>query len=237
MSTHLSHMTAIEALTRSDGESKLQIEGKRLEHHILEQKLRTFRQTEDRRQNLGGLAVLQTWGLASLPKCSVVAACVNVRGGDMPIYTIPSKDASVIVFASEAGQDRFPWQQTLLVKSESATRESILHEVSQYWAIKPRKESAFSTRIAQAAGASRKLLKIHDNLGDGDELVERCSICSVEIPFSSLVEAACVRGHRFGMLQPLSAFFGTVGKPGSLDLRLVSVYFFFILTHGVVERY
>ena len=202
-------MTAVEASTRSDSEGKLQIEGKRLEHHILEQKLRTIRQTEDRRQNLGGLAVLKTWGLASLPKCSIVTACVNVRGGDMPIYTIRSKDDSVLVFASEAGQDRFPWQQIPLEKSESATRESILRKVSQYWAVKPRNESAFSKRIAQAARASKRLLNLNDNLGDVDELFERCSICSQEIPFNGLVEAACVRGHRFGMLQPLFTFLGT----------------------------
>ena len=203
-------MTAVEASPRSDGEGKLQIEGRRLEHHILEQKLRTLRQTEDRRQNLGGLAVLKTWGLASLPKCSIVAACVNVRGGDMPIYTIRSKDDSVIVFASEAGQDRFPWQQILLENSESATRESILHGVSQYWAIKPRNQSAFSKRIAQAARSSKRLLNLDENLGDVDELFERCSICSQEIPFTGLVEAACVQGHQFGMLEPLSTFLSPV---------------------------
>ena len=212
ISTHLSHIIAIEVSTGADNEGNIQCEVQRAGNSTLRQKLQTLQKLEDRRRNLGGLAVSKTWGLASLPKNEVVAACVSVHGGDFPEYSLPSQERSTIVFASDTGQDMFPWQGLPPAKDAIVTQKDVLKEISYYESVGHRSGSAFSNRIIQAANGARRLVFVDDNLEQVDELLEKCSICRQEVPFEGLIEATCVRGHQFGM-------FSAIHLPVLLQLR------------------
>lgn len=194
-------MAAIKISTEIVRQSTVRYTTEWLERSPLVRKLQNFLKQEDRRRNLGGLAVLKTWGLASLPNTDIVAACVSVHGGDMPEYSLPSKERSTVLFTADGGQEVFPWQNVRPpIKDISVVQKDILKKISHYELIDNQVSSAFSRRIFQAASAARKLLA--PNEASGLHLVpaleESCSICSQEILFEGLIEAACSQGHQFG---------------------------------------
>lgn len=201
ISTHLSHMAGIQISTEVDSQGSFKCDTKRADDSALMQTLQNFLEHEDRRRNFGGLAVLKTWGLATLPNYDVVAACVSVHGGDMPEYSLPSKERSTVLFASGGGQEMFPWQDVAPpVKDVSVVQKDILKKISRYDSVDTQVDSAFSRRIVQAASVARKLLALEEDNGKHviPALEEHCSICSQEIPSEGLIEAACPRGHQFG---------------------------------------
>ncbi len=193
-------MAAIKISTEIDDQTILQCTTERVESPPLVRKLQTLLNQEDRRRNLGGLAVLKTWGLASLPNTDVVAACVSVHGGDMPEYSLPSKERSTVLFASDSGQGMFPWQDVPQpAKDVSVVQKNILRKISHYDSFGNQVGSAFSWRIFQAASAARKLLiPVEDSGEHVPAMEENCSICGQEILFEGLIEAACSQGHQFG---------------------------------------
>lgn len=194
-------MAAIKISTEINDQTVLKCTTGRVETSPLERKLQTFLNHEDRRRNLGGLAVLKTWGLASLPNTDIVAACVSVHGGDMPEYSLPSKERSTVLFTSDSGHEMFPWQDVPPpVKDVSVVQKDILRKISHYDSVDNQIGSAFSWRIFQAASAARKLLAPVEDSGEHviPAFEENCSICSQEILFEGLIEAACSQGHQFG---------------------------------------
>ncbi len=197
----MSRMAAIRFSTEIGDQTIIKCTTERVETSPLVRKLPTFLNHEDRRRNLGGLAVLKTWGLASLPNTDIVAACVSVHGGDMPEYSLPSKERSTVLFTSDSGQEMFPWQDVPPpVKDVSVVQKDILRKISRYDSVDNQIGSAFSWRILQAASAVAKLLFPEEDNGEHavSILEEKCSICSQEILFEGLIEAACSRGHQFG---------------------------------------
>ena len=164
------------------------------------EKMQKFKEVEDRRRNWGGLSVMKTWGLSSLPKDNIAAACVSVQGGDMPEYILRSNEESTILFASDTGHDTFPWQDPLLSKDERATQIAIVTKIAAYGSFAYGSGSAFSQRIEQAANAAKELLKIDSNPRQVDKLDEKCLICEKEILFDDLIGAACSSGHKLGRL-------------------------------------
>lgn len=201
IATHLSRMAAFKISTEFNDQTIPQCTTKRVESPPLVRKLQTLLNQEDRRRNLGGLAVLKTWGLASLPNTDIVAACISIHGGDMPEYSLPSKERSTVLFASDGGQETFPWQDVPpSVKDVSIVQKDILRKISHYDSIEEQIGSAFSWRISQAASAAGKLLDRVEGSGEqvASSLEENCSICSQKILFKGLIEAACSQGHQFG---------------------------------------
>lgn len=194
-------MAAIKVSTEIDDQTRLQCTTEWLESSPLVRKLQTLLNQEDRRRNLGGLAVLKTWGLASLPNTDIVAACVSVHGGDMPEYSLPSKERSTVLFISDGGQEVFQWQDVRPpIKDVSIVQKDILKKISHYESVDNKISSSFSWRISQAASAARKLLApvVDSRVHVDPAMEENCSICSQEILFEGLIEAACSQGHQFG---------------------------------------
>lgn len=103
--------------------------------------LRDFDQTND----LGGLSIAKTWGLASWGP--YLASCVTFHPGDMVEYNLPSHERCHIIFSRENTEGdtlesaKFPWQEvpneTLQANSQIILQELLAmasgSDISDNW--------------------------------------------------------------------------------------------------------
>ena len=214
ISTHSSDMAVFSLIMTENNNEKAQFALKRNEHRALTQKLQRLHQEYDRRENLGGLSIMKTWGLASIPNESLLSACISIHPGDMPEYIIPSMEKSIVVFASDTSEDQldtFPWQSIPAVWDVKSTQSTILEAISGYASVANRTPSDFSSRIEYAATAVVHFL---DREKDSEKTTfeEFCAICNSMIPLESLTEASCLHGHQCGK----SSHYHRLGQPHRL---------------------
>ena len=87
----------------------------------------------DQHNELGGLSILKTWGLASLN--GFVAACVTIHPGDMAEYSMPSQQRSTIVFStdvrngSDSKDELFPWYSMIEPRSVHEVQKAIVASI------------------------------------------------------------------------------------------------------------
>ena len=197
--THLSNMAIFSLdITKVDG-GKAEISIKHVEHRALYRKLQQLHQDYDRQENLGGLSFMKTWGLASMPSEGLISICVSTHPGDMPEYVIPSLEKSTIIFASDTSEDQtdaFPWQSIPAVWDVSTTQKTILEAIFDYANMMDSTPSEFSRRIRGAATAVAEFLAPEHDSERTTTFDEACGICEDVIPFESLTEASCRRGHQ-----------------------------------------
>lgn len=90
----------------------------------------------DRRNELGGLSYIKTWGLASLDR--YVAACITLHPGDMPEYYIPSQERAIIVFSAHGFEDpsskveSFSWDVDQDIEDGTEAQSTIIDTVFEY---------------------------------------------------------------------------------------------------------
>ena len=218
ISTHSSDMRIFSLFMTENNDGKAQFAMKRNEHRALTQKLRRLHQDYDRRENLGGLSIMKTWGLASIPNDSLLSACISIRPGDMPEYVTRSMEKSIVVFASDTSEDQldtFPWQGIPAVWDVRTTQSTILEAILGYASFANRTPSDFSSRIEDAATAVVSFLD-YEKDSEKTTLEEVCAICDSIIPLESLTEASCLHGHQCSksfhyhrLRQPLRLVFST----------------------------
>lgn len=190
------------SLDTSKSDNNAEITIRSVGHRALKKKLQRLHQEYDRRENLGGLSVMKTWGLASIPNEGLVCACISTHAGDMPEYIIPSYEKCTVVFASDTSEDQldtFPWQGIPVVWDVSSTQKAILEAISDYAQIANSMPSEFSSRIQGAAKAAADFLGHEESNDRATMFDEACTICDAVIPFESLNEASCLRGHQCSM--------------------------------------
>lgn len=90
----------------------------------------------DRRNELGGLSYMKTWGLASLDR--YVATCITLHPGDMPEYYIPSQERAIIVFSAHGFGDPstklefFSWDVDQEIEDGTEAQSTIIDTVFEY---------------------------------------------------------------------------------------------------------
>ena len=197
VATHLSRIAALRITKAGTSERGFPARIEAIPNPTLQMKLLSVQEIKDRSRNWGGLSVVKTWGLASLPNNGIVGACISVHPGDAPQYLMPSEERSTIIFTSDKEEESFPWQKDWEVKDACVTQETVLEATFSYQRTQGLTPSTFSDRITKAAIAARQLLNNHNITDEQDHLVESCPFCSQDIPFESLVEACCSGGHQF----------------------------------------
>lgn len=191
-------MAILSLVMTQSNDGKALIAMKPVEHRALMQKLRQLHQEYDCRENLGGLSIMRTWGLASIPNESLISACISIHPGDMPEYVIPSYEKSMVVFASDTSEDQldtFPWQSIPAAWDFRTTQSTILGAISGYASVANSTPSEFSRRIEDAAAAVATFVD-HENYSEKIAFNEVCAICDSIIPLESPIEASCLRGHQ-----------------------------------------
>lgn len=109
----------------------------------------------DRREELGGLSNIKTWGLASYD--GYLAACITLHPGDMAEYYIPSQERATVVFSTHGlsepsrKRDFFPWETETKLGEIAATQTAILDTVLAYEQRENIVPSALSNKIIYAA--------------------------------------------------------------------------------------
>ena len=198
LSSHSSKLAILSLGIIESNDRKAQITMKPIEHRALTQKLRQLHQEYDRRENLGGLSIMKTWGLASIPNESLISACISIHPGDMPEYVIPSYEKCMVVFASDTSEDQldtFPWQSIPAAWDVRTTQSTIIGAISGYASVANSTPSEFSSRIADAAAAVGNLMD-PENHSETTAFNEVCAICDTMIPLESLTESHCLHGHQ-----------------------------------------
>ncbi|KAL8789150.1 MAG: hypothetical protein Q9195_006971 [Heterodermia aff. obscurata] len=174
-------------------------------NRALKRRLQQLHQDHDRQENLGGLSLMKSWGLASIPQDGLVTACISLHPGDMPEYVTPALEKSVIVFASDISEDRtetFPWQEVPVVWDVTTTQKAIIEAVSDYNKFTNGTSTDFSIKISAAASAAEHFLADTDDK-QRETIDELCAICEDTIPFDSLTQASCLQGHQCSELMDL----------------------------------
>ena len=197
--TNLSDTAIITFNTYKVNPGRIQVIVKPVRRRSLRQKLESLLQDYDRRENLGGLSVMKTWGLASMPKEGLVCACVSTHPGDIPEYVIPSLEKSTVVFASDASDDRqdvFPWQGIPAVRETGNIQIYILETIFKHARTAVDIRGDFSARIARAAAAWLAFVEHEEQPQRSVSFEETCAICQNVIQFESLTEASCQQGHQ-----------------------------------------
>ena len=198
LSTHLSNLATLSLKKRQNGNGETRLVMDSVHNRSLKRRLQHLHQEHDRQENLGGLSLMKSWGLASIPQDGLVTACISLHPGDMPEYVTPSLEKSVIVFASDISEDRtetFPWQEVPVVWDITTTQKAIIEAVSDYNKFANTTSTDLSLRISAAASAAEQLLA-HPDDKQRDTIDESCAICRDSIPFESLTQASCLQGHQ-----------------------------------------
>ncbi|KAL8829016.1 MAG: hypothetical protein Q9191_002258 [Dirinaria sp. TL-2023a] len=195
--TQLSRTAVLRISGAITGGEALTIEAQAVKNSALHVKLLSLQKVTDFNNNRRGLSVAKTWGLASLQNSGIVVACTSVHPGDALEYLLHSQERSTLVFASDIGSDSFPWQKDLKANDASIIQKAVLEATLRSQQTDGLTKSDFSDRILKAATAARRLMYAHETVGEQDQFVEKCSFCSQDIPFESLVEASCNGGHQF----------------------------------------
>lgn len=201
LSTHLSSMAAVSLRDSKGSKRKDRITANSINDRALRKKLQQLHQDHDRQENLGGLSVMKTWGLASMPENGLISSCVSFHPGDMPEYVTPSLEKSMVVFASDTSEDRletFPWLEVPVVWDVITTQRTILDAISDYSNVANCTRSLFSDRIRAAALAADKCVTHRDGDEPMETIEENCAICDERLPFERLTEASCGQGHECG---------------------------------------
>jgi hypothetical protein len=90
----------------------------------------------DRREELGGLSNMKTWGLATLG--GYIAACITLHPGDMAEYYIHSHERATVVFSTHglsdpsAKRELFPWEAETNFGNSVEVQTAILDAVLAY---------------------------------------------------------------------------------------------------------
>ena len=198
LSTHLSSIATLRLKKRMDGNGETRLTMDAIQNRSLKRRLQQLHQDHDRQENLGGLSLMKSWGLASIPQDGLVTACISIHPGDMPEYVTPALEKSVIVFASDISEDRtetFPWQEVPVVWDVTTTQKAITEAVSDYNRLAKGTPTDLSVRISAAASAAEEVLA-HRGDKQREKIGELCAICHNTIPFESLTEASCLQGHQ-----------------------------------------
>ena len=121
-----------------------------------------IQQRYDQQNDLGGLSVMKTWGLASLN--GYIAACVTVHPGDMTEYIIPSQERAYIVFAAHGFDDpspnleHFAWDVDFKVGEDAKTQAAIVETLFRFQKTQYSKQDFFDNRILYAAALASMLM-------------------------------------------------------------------------------
>ena len=198
LSTHLSSVATLSLQKRSYGNSETRLVMNPIQNRSLKRRLQQLHQDHDRQENLGGLSLMKSWGLASIPHDGLVTACISLHPGDMPEFVTPSLEKSVIVFASDIAEDRtetFPWEEVPVVWDVTTIQKAIIEAVSDYNRLANGTSTNLSVRISAAASAAEHFLALTNDKQRG-RVDETCAICEDTIPFESLTKASCLQGHQ-----------------------------------------
>lgn len=133
LSTHLSHIETIKLRTYGPEND---ISWERLPQSTLHNQMIRYQSAHDRREDLGGVSVMKTWGLASFR--GYIAACITVHPGDMAEYYMASQQRATVVFSlhglkdSSADFESFPWEFDPEIQDEARHQVAIVETVFKY---------------------------------------------------------------------------------------------------------
>lgn len=133
LSTHLSHIETTKLRTYGPDSD---VSWERLPQSTLHKQMLRYQSTHDRREDLGGLSVMKTWGLASFR--GYIAACITFHPGDMAEYYMASQQRASVVFSlhglkdSSADFESFPWEFDPKVQDEAKHQTTIVETVLKY---------------------------------------------------------------------------------------------------------
>lgn len=133
LSTHLSHIETIKLRTHGPDSH---ISWERLPQTTLHKQMLRYQSGHDRREDLGGLSVMKTWGLASFR--GFVAACITFHPGDMAEYYMASQQRASIVFSLHGLKDSsndlesFPWEFEPEIQDVVRHQAAIVESVFKY---------------------------------------------------------------------------------------------------------
>lgn len=159
LSTHLSHIETIK-LSIYDPESDISWE--RLPQSNLHKQMLRFQSGHDRREDLGGLSVMKTWGLASFK--DYIAACITFHPGDMAEYYMASQQRASIVFSlhglkdSSADLESFPWEFDAEIQDEAGHQAAIAESVLKYEQVHGTVQNGIDHKIIYAAVIASMLI-------------------------------------------------------------------------------
>lgn len=133
LSTHLSHIETIKLRTNGP---ESDISWERLPQSTLHKQMLRYQSSHDHREDLGGLSVMKTWGLASFS--GYIAACITFHPGDMAEYYMASQQRASIVFSFHGSKDSstdfepFPWELNPEIQDEAKHQAAIIETVLKY---------------------------------------------------------------------------------------------------------
>lgn len=159
LSTHLSHIETIKLKTY-DLESDISWE--RLPQSTLHKLMLRFQSGHDRREDLGGLSVMKTWGLASFK--GYIAACITFHPGDMAEYYMASQQRASIVFSlhglkdTSAHLESFPWEFDAEIQDEARHQAAIVESVLKYEQVHGTVQNDIDYKIIYAAVVASMLI-------------------------------------------------------------------------------
>lgn len=159
LSTHLSRIETIKLRTY-DLESGISWEC--LPQSTLHKQMLRFQSGHDRREDLGGLSVMKTWGLASFK--GYIAACITIHPGDMAEYYMASQQRASIVFSlhglkdTSAHLEAFPWEFDAEIQDEARHQAAIVESVLKYEQVHGTIQNDIDYKIIYAAVIASMLI-------------------------------------------------------------------------------
>ncbi len=155
LSTHLSHIETIKIKTHIHNSQESPLHWESLPRSTLHKQMLRYQREYDRREDLGGLSLMKTWGLASFK--DYVAACITVHGGDMAEYSIPSDEQAVIVFSTHGFKDPsaslelFSWEIDPELEDHPKSQIAIIETVFEFEQLQFTVQSKLDHKIIYAA--------------------------------------------------------------------------------------
>lgn len=162
LSTHLSHIEVVQLTVDAHDSLESGLHWERLPQSTLQKQMLRNQRRFDRRNELGGLSLMKTWGLASLD--GYIAACITLHPGDMAEYCIPSQERAIIVFSAHGVKDysatleSFPWDVDPIVEDDLETHVSILDSFFKCEQLQRDAWSKFDNKIIYAAVVASMLI-------------------------------------------------------------------------------
>ncbi|MCJ1470133.1 hypothetical protein MMC07_008778 [Pseudocyphellaria aurata] len=136
LSTQLSHIEVAGLTIHQQSFQETALRWERMVQSTLHKQMLRLQSRYDRRNELGGLSYIKTWGLASLDR--YVAACITLHPGDMPEYYIPSQERAFIVFSAHGFEDpstkveSFSWDVDQDIEDGTEAQSTIIDTVFEY---------------------------------------------------------------------------------------------------------
>ena len=133
LSTHLSRIETIKLRTYGPEND---VSWECLPQSTLHNQMIRHQSAHDRREDLGGLSVMKTWGLASFR--GYIAACITFHPGDMAEYYMASQQRATVVFSlhglkdSSADFESFPWEFDPEIQDEARHQVAIVETIFKY---------------------------------------------------------------------------------------------------------